>query len=631
MLNENERLAEIISSWTRSSASLDKLHGAMKPSGDKSGLGYGSNDNSTSDTNCNRKLGRTKFRTMSFVKSSMGQSVEAQSDEIKRAAKPPIWHEYFAGWGILLFEKPRESWLKKRVEQIRGKPKSGGKRQSQFSRTSTKERHLVQIWTFGEERVKTVWGVSGSVFEGEVTEFFANAKVITDTIVSFVANRKMIVTEMRMRFSGIDVPFRAPNKRRKMKMEYRLLHDIVAKALCAKAVSFDVVTSEKFDLMVAISAGLNVNCAHVLFQILVAMVHTPTKQSQRFAVQLSVLLAKLVQADLGESVKLPLKVLNHKSVRTYVKKNLTVVPAGESSKNTEDTTSGTEVVKKPVEARSHAALAKSKFGTSSDVDSCPLAKLGALQKGGATPKHKLVVESSDSESTVSLPLAGFNPGPIPDIPAGTGDASTAGAPEDHMEKTPEMEGQADNASTAADQEEHVQFTEIAEAQGVYKEQSIVIRSDPDQSAQNPMTFTGKGIFPPVEIREINWVTHFLPKIDPAGKELLQHLDRPNPLEEHYLLVLQGIKDKVDSQIHLFNQLCRLSIGYRLNRVSQLLKIREIIRSRMVEHYLHPRLLRQAALEALTRSARTNTPRKTRPEQFPAKTAAAARGAAAAAA
>ncbi|KZV38078.1 ATP synthase subunit-like protein [Dorcoceras hygrometricum] len=32
----------------------------------------------------------------------------------------------------------------------------------------------------------------------------------------------------------------------------------------------------------------------------------------------------------------------------------------------------------------------------------------------------------------------------------------------------------------------------------------------------------------------------------------------------------------------------------------------------------PRFLRQAALEALARSARTNTPRKTRPEQFPAK-------------
>ncbi|KZV52675.1 hypothetical protein F511_21055, partial [Dorcoceras hygrometricum] len=39
MLNENKRLAGIIKPWTRSSASLDKLHGAMKPTGDKSGLG----------------------------------------------------------------------------------------------------------------------------------------------------------------------------------------------------------------------------------------------------------------------------------------------------------------------------------------------------------------------------------------------------------------------------------------------------------------------------------------------------------------------------------------------------------------------------------------------------------------
>ncbi|KZV46982.1 hypothetical protein F511_15779 [Dorcoceras hygrometricum] len=39
----------------------------------------------------------------------------------------------------------------------------------------------------------------------------------------------------------------------------------------------------------------------------------------------------------------------------------------------------------------------------------------------------------------------------------------------------------------------------------------------------------------------------------------------------------------------------------------------------------PRLLHQAALEDLTRSARTDSPRKTRPEQFPAKWAAAAGG------
>ncbi|KZV14845.1 hypothetical protein F511_40696 [Dorcoceras hygrometricum] len=39
MINENQRLAEIISSWTKSSTSLQKLQGTLKPSGDKSGLG----------------------------------------------------------------------------------------------------------------------------------------------------------------------------------------------------------------------------------------------------------------------------------------------------------------------------------------------------------------------------------------------------------------------------------------------------------------------------------------------------------------------------------------------------------------------------------------------------------------
>ncbi|KZV20303.1 ATP synthase subunit O, mitochondrial [Dorcoceras hygrometricum] len=69
---------------------------------------------------------------------------------------------------------------------------------------------------------------------------------------------------MWLKFSGTDVPFRAPNKKKEIKMEYRLFHDVVAKALYAKADSFDVVTSEKFDLLVAISAGHKVNWAQRL-------------------------------------------------------------------------------------------------------------------------------------------------------------------------------------------------------------------------------------------------------------------------------------------------------------------------------------------------------------------------------
>ncbi|KZV28632.1 hypothetical protein F511_38357 [Dorcoceras hygrometricum] len=75
-------------------------------------------------------------------------------------------------------------------------------------------------------------------------------------------------------------------------------------------------------MMMAISAELKVNWAHVLFRTLVAMVSSPGKQSPGYAVQLSILLEKLVKADLGESVSLhPMKVLNNKFFLTYMKKN----------------------------------------------------------------------------------------------------------------------------------------------------------------------------------------------------------------------------------------------------------------------------------------------------------------------
>ncbi|KZV38709.1 hypothetical protein F511_18699 [Dorcoceras hygrometricum] len=82
--------AELVSSSDMSSASLDKLHGAMKPSGDKIGLGYNSNENSTSKTICTPQLERIKFQTMNFVKSSTGQLIEAQSVEDKIADEPLI-------------------------------------------------------------------------------------------------------------------------------------------------------------------------------------------------------------------------------------------------------------------------------------------------------------------------------------------------------------------------------------------------------------------------------------------------------------------------------------------------------------------------------------------------------------
>ncbi|KZV21368.1 hypothetical protein F511_10936 [Dorcoceras hygrometricum] len=63
-------------------------------------------------------------------------------------------------------------------------------------------------------------------------------------------------------------------------VEYRLLNDIVGKSLTAKADSFDIVTTEWFDMMVAINTRIKINCAHMLFQTLATMVSSPGKQSQ---------------------------------------------------------------------------------------------------------------------------------------------------------------------------------------------------------------------------------------------------------------------------------------------------------------------------------------------------------------
>ncbi|KZV57991.1 hypothetical protein F511_12480 [Dorcoceras hygrometricum] len=63
----------------------------MKPSGDKIGLGYESDESNIADTSIHPKQDKPKLQTMSFVKSSLGQSEESKSDESQTAAKPKIW------------------------------------------------------------------------------------------------------------------------------------------------------------------------------------------------------------------------------------------------------------------------------------------------------------------------------------------------------------------------------------------------------------------------------------------------------------------------------------------------------------------------------------------------------------
>ncbi|KZV25285.1 receptor-like protein kinase [Dorcoceras hygrometricum] len=70
-----------------------------------------------------------------------------------------------------------------------------------------------------------------------------------------------------------------------------------------------------------------------------------------------------------------------------------------------------------------------------------------------------------------------------------------------------------------------------------------------------MTYTGKGIFAPIQIGEINWVTHFLPKIAPSdkGKGKLEDFSSPNPVEEKCQLVLNNAWEAISNLMADFDK------------------------------------------------------------------------------
>ncbi|KZV36760.1 hypothetical protein F511_38057 [Dorcoceras hygrometricum] len=81
----------------------------------------------------------------------------------------------------------------------------------------------------------------------------------TEGITNFSEVPKDNVYDARSFFSNKGVQIDVHGKKKYMKYEFRLLNDILAKAITVKAVSFDAVTVERFQMMTAIHYGLKVN------------------------------------------------------------------------------------------------------------------------------------------------------------------------------------------------------------------------------------------------------------------------------------------------------------------------------------------------------------------------------------
>ncbi|KZV52264.1 dystroglycan-like [Dorcoceras hygrometricum] len=192
-------------------------------------------------------------------------------------------------------------------------------------------------------------GCPAVIYEAALVDFFENASVREGVIISTVAGQLVEISEewfvesFELPLDGLgdlseipkDVFFDARSivslsgepvslsgGKNQMKIELRLLCDIMAKAISVKAGSFNAITVEKFSLMTAIVCGVRMNWARIVFNTFKKMVTPGSKQAKGFAVQIRLLLENIPNLELGESSEFPAsKILTDKTVHRFVSLN----------------------------------------------------------------------------------------------------------------------------------------------------------------------------------------------------------------------------------------------------------------------------------------------------------------------
>ncbi|KZV32013.1 hypothetical protein F511_30612 [Dorcoceras hygrometricum] len=110
-------------------------------------------------------------------------------------------------------------------------------------------------------------------------------------------------------------PVSTSGKKSQMRIEYRLLCDIMAKIISVKAGSFNAITTKKFLMLTAIVCGVRINWTSVLFSIFKKMVTPGTKQAKGFAIQVSLLLENILNLEQDESSEFPSsKILTERTI-----------------------------------------------------------------------------------------------------------------------------------------------------------------------------------------------------------------------------------------------------------------------------------------------------------------------------
>ncbi|KZV35345.1 hypothetical protein F511_23814 [Dorcoceras hygrometricum] len=154
------------------------------------------------------------------------------------------------------------------------------------------EKELEQFFETALVQGEDITGaVSGKFFSISQAQFAHVFALPTEGLVNFSEVPKDKVYDARSFFSKKGVQIDVHGKKKFMKYEFRLLNDILAKAVTVKAGSFDAVTTERFQMMTAIHFGLK---------------GMPT-------------------ITMGDGVSFPsAKILSMKTVNTYISTNITI-------------------------------------------------------------------------------------------------------------------------------------------------------------------------------------------------------------------------------------------------------------------------------------------------------------------
>ncbi|KZV43728.1 hypothetical protein F511_18844 [Dorcoceras hygrometricum] len=194
--------------------------------------------------------------------------------------------------------------------------------------------------------LKEFLGCPSIFYEAALTNFFANGSVRDGLVVSTIGGTaveisesvfaatfelpsegltdlsevpKNMVFDARSLFSDSKEQVSISCFKKELKIEYSLLHNILATTFYVKAGSFDAVTRDRFMLMTAITFDVKINWSTLLFGVLKAMVTPGSRQAKGFAIQIGVVLSNIPGLELGEPRAFPApRVLNEKTVHRFV-------------------------------------------------------------------------------------------------------------------------------------------------------------------------------------------------------------------------------------------------------------------------------------------------------------------------